>query len=177
MNHKRKRTTSRAELKRLDNKSYRKREQQILSVPDARTSKSRSLKYWYHPEDLPLNDLPCNGKKRGGKKPRPKKAKLPKCSGHEWYHETVTERWHYYECGNSCCRTSLLRYGCRCWTADVEKVYYEVVREQATCINCWEVRIYNETNPMDWRIRYRRQRRLVLKKRKQDLVSGMTILD
>lgn len=115
------------------------------------------------------------GKRLGGKKERPKKKKLPTCH-HEWYEEHIKEDCKSFFCLNPDCsdywhRNDPSRYNhpwdrhnfCMngyegekyLWRGVLE---YVVEWEQRTCINCWEVRKTNLTNPLDrrrtWRKRY-----------------------
>jgi hypothetical protein len=108
-----------------------------------------------------VDDDPSNGKVRSKRK-RPKKVKLgPKCR-HEWYREDMQETRYSIECGKPDCNLWHNSWGangeyCMDWKAPGgekyrwrEKVPYVVTWEQATCINCWEVRKYNVLDPTQW---------------------------
>lgn len=198
MHHKRKRSSTRTEIKRMDNKSYRAAVARSIENGTVKGN-PRTDRWSYRPEPLPIIDGICNGSSHS-KKARPKKSKptKPKCR-HEWYHETAVEDhfylictkpvcdnsharwardpWSYHAC-NGCWDHKSYSYGDDTWTIKTkhwsEKVWYKITKEQATCINCWEVRVYNVDDPTDsrhaWRGRYTR-----LKHRTQDPYSGMTV--
>lgn len=179
MHHKRTKTSSRKEISRADNKSFRQQEARAIErIDDRGPSLSRNDRWNYRPQDLPLGDVICTGRVNGDKKARKPKLKLPKCSSHEWYEETVIEHKAYSRCVRDGCRV----WGCTgCWDEyfrhrerEIER--FTETRRQATCINCWEVRVYekidsrypNGRRPYSWG----KKRRKI---RTQDPVSGMTV--
>lgn len=193
MHHKRKRSTTRREVTRMDNKSYRAAESRVIHNADRAPANPRTDRYSYRPEPLPLFDLPCNGT-RHGKPKEPKKKKTPAhnpCPNgqHEWYEETVEgkdfilvcphdiergyKQYYYRRCG---CRHDFL-------TNDFTRRWYKTFREQKTCIHCWKVRVMRtwDENPFSWENRYGVGQRsrwggpLKRKIRTQDPVSGMTL--
>ena len=143
MHHRRSRTTRR-EVKRMDNKSYRKAEERALTKGSE--DHPPQDRWGFRPEPLPLGDVPCNGKRHGKKKQRKAKDKCPVNRVHEWYKEDVTVlEWVYpYDWQNR-------------RPYQVENKYHI-----ETCIHCWKEkkqRVYEHKHW--WSSRYK----LVLPKR------------
>lgn len=178
MHHKRTKTSCRKEIRRADNKSFRQQEDRAIErIDDRGPSLPRNDRWSYRPEPLPLGDVICTGRVNGNKKSRKPKAKLPKCSGHEWYEETVVEDKYVSHCTNEACRRY---YCCGCFderkgTWFTMKEWYTETRRQATCINCWKVRVYEKIDSRypDGRYSWRGKKRRKI--RTQDPVSGMTV--
>lgn len=183
MHYKRTKATSQHEMKRLDNKAYRAAEKLALQDETAVRPRLPRSARWERPDPLPLGDVPCNGNRHGKKKARPKKEKCPINGTHEWYHETISEKdewvlptgrwWTCFKCrphgwNDHYCEEHRL-------VIPHTKTY-----KLSTCINCWTTK---KTNPTftdekgQWISRWSRgyrYGRLVLKRRPQDIVAGMT---
>lgn len=185
MHYKRKHgRTSRTEIRRLDQKSYRAAETRAIENGVVRGN-PRTDRYSYRPEPLPIIDGVCNGPKHSKKKRPPKKEKCHVNRVHEWYKETLEERdfWTPHVRCDECLRLGRKGfygpyvYGCR---IHGEREYYNIHTHIATCIHCWKVKVLSTEKVGDdgenWYFyNWRRTRSRRRKIRTQDPVSGMTV--
>lgn len=169
MHHRRNRTTRR-EVKRMDNKSFRAAEQRALNkgVEDHPPQD----RWGFRPEALPLGDVPCNGKSHGKKKASKPRDRCSQGGAHEWYYEWTEVQEFFRDILRTCDTCAMERprwiaeherwhrqwsISYRIWDCPYSyhwcrlhgtKRYYTVRTKIGTCLKCWKTKLVKKTDDL-----------------------------